>query len=129
MKILRVLASLKQKPLDIVPTFLLRLPHADLWAHEQWPALKQWIGAEFLPKIRRRRLARFADLYWEDDAGPGVSGGQYLELARRIGLGAKVHPEVPSPRVAVALAAERPGPASIIWNTLAPTMQPCSAAR
>ena len=26
MKILRVLASLKQKPLDIVPTFLLRLP-------------------------------------------------------------------------------------------------------
>jgi imidazolonepropionase len=106
MKILRVLASLKQKPLDIVPTFLLRLPHADFWGMEQWPAVKEWIGAEFLPKIRRRRLARFADLYWQEDAGLGASGGQYLELARRIGLGAKVHAEVPSPGAAVALAAE-----------------------
>ena len=106
LKILRVLASLKQKPLDIVPTFLLRLPHADFWADERWPVLEEWIGTEFLPKIRRRSLARFADLYWQEDAGLGTSGGQYLDLARHIGLGGKVHAEVPSPGAAVALAAE-----------------------
>ena len=106
MKILRVLASLKQRPVDIVPTFLLRLPHADFWGDEQWPAVEEWIGAEFLPKIRRRRLARFADLYWQEDAERGASGGQYLELARRIGLLGKVHAEVPSPGAAVALAVE-----------------------
>jgi imidazolonepropionase len=106
MKILRVLASLQQKPVDIVPTFQLRLPHADFWGAEQWPALEEWIGAEFLPKIRRRRLARFADLYWQEDTSLGASAGQYLELARRIGLGCKVHAEVASPAAAVALAAE-----------------------
>jgi imidazolonepropionase len=106
MKILRVLASLKQKPLDIVPTFLLRLPHADFWADERWLAVEEWIGSEFLPKIRRRRLARFADVYWQDDAGLAPSAAQYLDLARRIGLGGKVHAEVPAPGAAVALAAE-----------------------
>jgi imidazolonepropionase len=63
------------------------------------------MGAEFLPKLRRRRLARFADLYWQEEAGRGSSGKQYLELARHMGLGTKVHAEVPSPGEAVALAA------------------------
>lgn len=106
MKILRVLASLKQKPVDIVPTFLLRLPSADFWGDERWPGLEQWIGGEFLPKLHRRQLARFADLYWQEVCEQVASGKQYLELARRIGLGSKVHAEVPSPGAAVALAAE-----------------------
>ena len=68
-KILRVLSALKRDPLDVVTTFLLHLP-SDEGGEEARRQAMESVSTELLPKIRRRRLARFADLVW--DSG-GVS--------------------------------------------------------
>lgn len=106
MKILRALAGLKQEPVDVVATFLLRLPPSSIGPAEHWNALEGWIGEELLPALQRRRLARFADLYWQDQPGLVASWSRYLEVVGRSGLRSKVHAEGASPRAAVMLAAE-----------------------
>ncbi len=106
LKILRALAGLKQPPVDVVPTFLLRLPPSRVGPAEHWNALEAWIGDEFLPKLRRRAWARFADLYWLDQPSLLPSWKRYLDLVLRNGLSSKLHAEGPSPSGAVALASE-----------------------
>ena len=68
MKVLRVLKVLNQGALDIVPTFLFRLGshHGDR-QHEDNEAA-ELVFRDLMFKIRRRRLARFADLQWDTDA-------------------------------------------------------------
>ena len=104
MKILRVLAALKREPVDVVATVLLRLPPSDLREAGQSLVDFDWICAEFLPKIRRRRLASFADLAWEERLALESGFAHYLEAARRLSLGRKVHADGASPSAAVALA-------------------------
>ncbi|MBV8729805.1 MAG: amidohydrolase family protein [Acidobacteriia bacterium] len=104
-KILRALAGLKQKPVDVIPTFLLRLPPSVIGAAAHWNALERWIGDEFLPKLHRRALARFADLCWSDQPRPAPFWERYLELVARAGLALKVHAEGPEAGAAVAMAA------------------------
>jgi imidazolonepropionase len=106
LKILRVLAALKREPLDVVATFLLRLPPPDAREDEQALADCDRICAEFLPKIRRRRLASFADLAWEERPALASAFARYLEAAHQLNLGRKVHADGPSPSAAVALAIE-----------------------
>jgi imidazolonepropionase len=106
MKILRALAGLKQEPLDVIPTFLLRLPPSGIGPVEHWRALEAWIGEELLPRLQKRRLARFADLYWQDQPGLMDAWSRYLELVERSGLSSKVHAEGVNPSAAVMLAAE-----------------------
>jgi imidazolonepropionase len=106
MKILRALKGLKQEPVDVIATFLLRLPPSSIGPAEHWNVLETWIGEELLPRLHRRRLARFADLFWQDQPGLMAAWSRYLEVVRRSGLGSKVHAEGASPSAAVMLAAE-----------------------
>jgi imidazolonepropionase len=105
MKILRVLSALKRDPLDVVTTFLLRLP-SDGRGEEARQAAIEWVCTEFLPKIRRRRLARFADLVWDSDGDSPECFARYLRLARGLGFACKIHAEQRSPAAAIVTAVE-----------------------
>ena len=106
MKILRVLSALKQKPLDVVATFLLRLPPDGLFNQPETAGGVDWVAAEFLPKIRRRRLAAFADLVWEEQRGPAAYFAEYLRIAKGLGMRLKLHADGITPADAIAAAIE-----------------------
>jgi imidazolonepropionase len=103
LKVLRVLSVLNKGPLDIVPTYLFRAGTAE---HAER------VCADFLFNIRRRRLVRFADLQWDTDLARRPLLLRYLDAARSLGLGCKIHADQHSCGGAVSLAAEY-GAASI----------------
>ncbi len=92
LKTLSVLAKLNGDPFDIVPTYL--------GAHIPPPEYRgraddyiDWIIAEMMPKIRRRKLAQFVDVYCDSGAFTLQQSRRYLECARRLGFGLKIHAE------------------------------------
>lgn len=102
-KLLRVLESLRNGPVELVSTFLFQFPPG-----ADGPAAGEAAESffqELLPKIRRRRLAAMADVVW--DANPAFHGlfARYLGAARELGLLRKVHAqECPAaPAIATAL--------------------------
>ena len=100
-KVLRVLATLKRDPLDVIATFLWRLPpNGDGWA------ATEWVVAELLPKIRRRRWARFADLAWQDGEANARCFRRYFQAARSLGFACKIHADRSCPSAAIAMARE-----------------------
>jgi imidazolonepropionase len=103
-KLMRVMAALKDSPLHVVPTFLFRLPNPDLTGEEGVLAAADWVLREFLPKIRRRRFARFADLAWDPDPCWHGLFSRYLESARQLGFGCKLHADRSEPSEAIATA-------------------------
>ena len=103
LKLLRVLEAVKWRPLDIVPTTLLASPPSGVAEQQQWSGLDQWLAGEFLPKVKRRRLASFADVFCENISALSESWSRYLAVAQSLGLGRKVHAEGPASE-AVALA-------------------------
>jgi imidazolonepropionase len=107
-KLLRVLKSFHNDPLDIVPTFLFRPPAADVCGEPQAHAAAEWVMAELLPKLRRRRLMRFADFVWEEDPARQAICVRYLETAARLGLSCKMHAERAGAAALEALAAAHP---------------------
>jgi len=106
MKILRVLAALQREPLDVVATFLLRLPPLEPATEEPASTRRDGPLADFLGRIRRRRLAAFADLVWDAYPERAACFAEYLAAARHLSLGRKVHAEGAAPSAAVALAIE-----------------------
>lgn len=106
LKILRVLASIKHRAVDVLPTFLMRLPARNGLFGEAVPRACDFFSGELLPKIRRRRLAQFADLACEDDPSRTPAFRRCLETARREGLPCKLHADGRNPAEAVALAGE-----------------------
>jgi imidazolonepropionase len=102
-KILRVLSALKRVPLDVVPTFLLRVPANGNGA----PSETGRVLRELMPKIRRRGLAAFADVAWESDADRLACLVRCLELARELGFPCKVHADQPNAGAAIQAAVER----------------------
>ena len=107
MKILRVLAELKQEPLDVVASLLFHLPTVDGSGEEAVRSVWRWICEEFLPRIRRRRLACFADLSGDCEDPGNAELVQYFQAARSLGLGRKMHADRASPGAAVALSVEQ----------------------
>jgi imidazolonepropionase len=105
-KILRALSALKRDPLDVVTTFLLRLPSGGRGEEARRKALES-VSTELLPKIRRRRLARFADLVWDSDDDSAECFARYLRLARSLGFACKIHADERSPAAAIAAAIEQ----------------------
>jgi imidazolonepropionase len=103
-KILRVLAALKRDPLEVVPTFLFRLPASG--GDEIEPAADA-VFRELLPKLKRRRLARFVDLAWEGGPGRHAYFVRFLAAARRLGFACKVHAGEAAPRAAIIAAVEQ----------------------
>jgi imidazolonepropionase len=92
LKTLRVLAALKQGPLDMLPTYL--GAHAVPDEYRDAPDdYVEWMCSYLMPEIRRRRLARFADVYCEPGAFTVQQARLYLEAARRLGFLLKVHAE------------------------------------
>jgi imidazolonepropionase len=90
LKLLRALRALESDPVDVVPTFLLRAPAAP---EAEVRELARWVNRELLPTIAKRKLARFADIAWEDSAERMSCFESYLETARSLGLRGKVHAE------------------------------------
>ena len=105
-KILRALSALKRDPLDVITTFLLRLPSDQRGEEARRKALES-VSVELLPKIRRRRLARFADLVWDSDEDSAECFARYLRLARTLGFACKIHADERSPAAAIAAAVEQ----------------------
>ncbi|PYT31191.1 MAG: imidazolonepropionase [Acidobacteria bacterium] len=92
LKTLVVLGVVDGQPLDIVPTYL--------GAHVVPPeyaggpdAYVDWICAEMLPRIRRQRLASFADIYCDRGAFTLEQSRRYLLAAKQLGFGLKLHAE------------------------------------
>jgi imidazolonepropionase len=101
-KLLRMLYSLRKESLDLIPSFLFRLPgdgNGGSW-HDT-----EWMVAEMLPRIRRRGVAHFADLVWDGDPALLPCFDLYLETARQLGFGRKIHADGPNPAAAIALGA------------------------
>ena len=98
-KLLRVLAALQNQPLDTAATFLLNLPEE---GREE--ALDLVIN-DLLPRIRRGRLARFADVVWNEHPAfaPGLQ--RYLHAAQAMGFRCKIHAQSPHPAAAIVQGA------------------------
>ncbi len=92
LKTLRVLSKLDADPLDVVPTYL--------GAHIVPPEFRDrpedyidWMSAVMMPAIQRRKLARFVDVYCDSAAFTLKQSRRYLERARALGFGLKIHAE------------------------------------
>jgi imidazolonepropionase len=99
-KLLRVLSALQGDPLDVVSSFLCRLPHDDA------AAAVKWIAGELLPKIQKRKIARFADIMCNGDPANIPLYDYYLRAARALGFPCKIHAGCSQPAEAIALAAK-----------------------
>jgi len=104
MKILRVLAGLKREPVDVIAAVLLLLGGPAEGGSNGTESVSNWICDEFLPKIRRRRLAAFVDVLLDEPAITASCFERYLQAARALGLGCKVHAQAGACSSAVAVA-------------------------
>jgi imidazolonepropionase len=96
LKILRAAAKLRGELVDVVPSVLFRRKTAgDNGAMDQ-------MCERLLPKIRRRKLACFADIECEDRA----DCLRYLATARSLGFGVKIHAAHATPSAAIAAGVE-----------------------
>ncbi len=104
-KILRAMQALNGKPIDIVPTYL--------GAHVVPPEYSgrsadyiEWVCTYLMPKIRRRKLAQFVDVYCDELAFSVEHSRRYLEAARQLGFSLKIHAQQFSRTGSVRLAVE-----------------------
>jgi imidazolonepropionase len=97
-KLLRVVSALRGNPLDIVSTFLCRLPQAGA------ADVAAWVSGELLPKVHRRKTAQFADLECSSDASLTAVYDSYLRTAAALGFPCKIHADSIDPSIAVDLA-------------------------
>jgi imidazolonepropionase len=105
LKTLVVLAAIDGQPLDIVPTYL--GAHVVPPEYAQSPdAYIQWICAKMLPRIRRQRLASFADVYCDQGAFTLEQARIYLKAARELKFNLKIHAEQFTRTGAARLAVE-----------------------
>ncbi len=105
MKTLVVLAAIDGQPLDIVSTYL--GAHVIPPEHAKDPdGYIDWMGREMMPRIRRQKLASFADIYCDQGAFTVEQARRYLSAAREIGFQLKIHAEQFSHTGAARLAVE-----------------------
>lgn len=105
-KLLRVLAAFRKEPVDVVPTLLMRLTGADCDQQAEALAAVDWYCRDLLPRIRQRKLARFADVAWDSDHRLHDSFQRYLASARYLGLERKIHADYTRPADAIRMAVE-----------------------
>jgi len=105
MKTLVVMAAIDGQPLDIVPTYLGAHVVPPEYARNPG-AYVDWMCAEMMPRIRRQRLAAFADVYCDRGAFTLDQSRRYLECARDLGFELKVHAEQFTHTGAALLAVE-----------------------
>jgi imidazolonepropionase len=105
LKTLRLVARLNGDPLDIIPTYLgAHIPPPEYRGKAD--AYVAWMAAEMMPQLRRRKLARFVDVYCDEGAFTLDQSRRYLDQARRQGFGLKIHAEQFARSGAARLAVE-----------------------
>ena len=90
MKTLRVHAALCTGPATVVSTFLGARFLPDEYAGQPDDYV-DWLCAEMLPRVRRRKLAEFAGFVFEEDIFGAANARRFLETAKQLGFGLKVH--------------------------------------
>lgn len=106
LKQLEVYAALnEEQPLDLVPTFLGAHIVPPEYTERRGEYLDLLCG-ELLPEVARRGLARFCDVFIEDNAYTIDEARRILQTARDLGLGLKVHADQLSAGGGAELAAE-----------------------
>lgn len=93
------------QPLEIVPTFL----GAHLVPVEYRQRRGEYVTLlceELIPEVAERRLARFCDVFIEENAFTLAEGRRILEAAKAHGLGLKIHADQLSAGGGAGLAAE-----------------------
>ena len=85
-KLLRMLWALRRDPIDVLSSFLFRLP-SDLKGDSSQAT--EWVATDLLPKVLRRRVASFADLAWDCDPALLPCFDRYLSAARNSGSAAR----------------------------------------
>jgi imidazolonepropionase len=105
MKTLVVLAAIDGQPLEIVSTYL--GAHVIPPEHKKDPdGYIEWMARDMMPRIRRQKLASFADVYCDQGAFTIDQARRYLSAAREIGFQLKIHAEQFSHTGAARLAVE-----------------------
>jgi imidazolonepropionase len=105
LKSLRVATALDGKPLDIVSTYL--GAHAVPTEYEgRADDYVDWMCTYMLPLIRRRKLARFVDVCCDRGTFAAQQARRYLEAAKALGFGLRIHAEQFSNSAGIRLAVE-----------------------
>ena len=89
-KTLRAIRALNGKPLDLAATYLGAHVVPSEWRGRE-DGYVEWMCTYLMPKLRRRNLARFADVYCGQGAFNLAQARRYLEAARALGFDLKVH--------------------------------------
>jgi imidazolonepropionase len=99
LKVLRVQSEHRDAPVDLISTLLLKpMPHAD---PVEWA---RWVTEELLAKVRKRRMARFIDIEYDQDAIPPPLLIRIFRAAAALGFGLKIHSEYLALSSAVTMA-------------------------
>lgn len=106
-KLLRALAGVRRDPVEVIPTVLMRVPTDAAGRAASTAAAVDWYCREFLPKVRQRKLARFADVAWDADPELRVHLARYLTTARGMGFACKVHADGESAAEAITAGVEQ----------------------
>jgi imidazolonepropionase len=101
-KLIRLVAAVRNDPLDVIASYLFRLPA--LAVPDALTSIAGRAALSVLPKIRRRHGADFADLAWNPDPAMLPSFERYLAAARDLGFPRRLHASGPGISEAIALA-------------------------
>jgi imidazolonepropionase len=102
-KMLRVLSVFKQDPVEVIPSFLFRLPQRQNGGASLREAT-DWVLGDMLPKVWKRGVAQFADVAWDSDPESQQYFERYLHVARDLGFPRKIHADHLEPRAALTMA-------------------------
>jgi imidazolonepropionase len=91
LKILRVLARLNARPLDVVATYMAMGPLASAGCGRPAAPDLDHLRANVLPAIARRKTAVFADLVVEAGRNGLDAASRYMASARELGFLLKIH--------------------------------------
>ena len=105
-KLLRAMAGVQRDPVELVPTVLMRVSAESGGGPASTGAAVDWYCREFLPKVRLRRLAHFADVAWDADAEAHPHLARYLAAARGLGFACKIHADGQRATEAITMAVE-----------------------
>ena len=101
-KMLRVLSAFREEPVQVIPSFLFRIPPQ--YQNGEFRQAADWVMGDLLPKIWKRGIAEFADVAWDALPERHESFGRYLQVARDLGFSCKIHADQMEPAAAVATA-------------------------
>jgi len=88
-KILKVHAALRERPLTVVSTFQCSRPAPGY--EERSGEFLEWICSRFLPLVKRRKLAEFAGIQCGAGSFTSEQAFRYLSAARQLGFGLKLN--------------------------------------